>query len=114
MISRFSVNPWPASCPDQSHLDFWFWPVCLVELRKSTPGSSEDIEETVNSFARHLSIECIAKATDHITAVSKACFDVDGGAFEHRVKAARRRLFSLESSELSACLYGNVFMLGKM
>jgi hypothetical protein len=34
VISRYAEQPWPAKSPDLSPLDFWFWSVCLRELRR--------------------------------------------------------------------------------
>ena len=48
----------------------------------------------MNSFAMRLSIESTAKSTNNLTVFAEACVDVEGGAFEHGMKTARRA-FSL-------------------
>ncbi len=38
VIRRFTAWPWPANSPDLSVLGYWFWSVCLSELRKVFPN----------------------------------------------------------------------------
>ena len=54
VISNLTDRVWLPRSPDLSPLDFWLWGVCLAELRRSPPGSIEELKETVNAYADSL------------------------------------------------------------
>ena len=54
VISRHAERPWPARSPDMSPLDYWFWSVCLAELRRSPPSTLEELQETVGDYVDSL------------------------------------------------------------
>ena len=62
IISHNSALAWPSRSPDLSPLDFWFWSVCLRELRRVPPTSLEGLQETVNNFVQRLDKEEIIKS----------------------------------------------------
>ena len=79
-ISRFTARSWPARSPCLSPLDYWFWSVCLSELRRSPPHSPDELMDTVNQFAYSLEGE----------EIKKACNECKGGAFAYKLKKIRR------------------------
>ena len=88
--SRFTTHPWPAKSADHSPLDFWFWSVCLAELRRNPPTSLEELQATVEEYSNSLGEEEIKKACRHIMTRAKACLRARGGAFEYTLKKASR------------------------
>ena len=66
VISNLTDRVWPPRSPDLSPLDFWFWGICLSELRGSPPNSIEELKETINTYASCLNPEKIRKAVCHI------------------------------------------------
>ena len=62
MISRFTARPWPAKSPDLSVLDYWFWSVCLSELRGVPPNTLEELKEKVEALADFLEEEEVSGA----------------------------------------------------
>ena len=53
-------------------------------MRKAIQGLLENLKETVNSFARCLSLDNISMSVTHLDVRAKACIEVGGGAFEFR------------------------------
>ena len=90
VISNKTDRPWPTSSPDLSPLDFWFWGVCLDELRKNPPSSMEELRATINSLARRMSPAEIRKAVNNVAKRAKTCIAASGDNFEHLLKKARR------------------------
>ena len=78
VISRHTDIPWPARSPDMSPLDFWFWSVCLEELRRSPPSTLDELQEIVTDYA-----DSIDKAARDIIVRAKACKAALGGPFEY-------------------------------
>ena len=74
------------------HLDFWFWGICLAELRRSPPGSIEELKETVNSFAASLTPAEVKKAVCNILPRAEACIQANGASFEHKLKKKKRNV----------------------
>ena len=92
VISRNTAQPWPAKSPDMSPLDFWFWSVCLTELRRSPPNSLEELKNTVNDFADRLTREEVIKSARDLHIRAKCCKEAKGGAFEFKLKKYKRDL----------------------
>lgn len=92
VISRFTDRPWPARSPDLSPLDYWFWSVCMVELRKNPPNSLPDLVNTVGGYAASLNYDQISAAVKDVLPRANACIEADGGAFEYKLKGIKRRL----------------------
>lgn len=90
IISNKSERRWPPKSPDLSPLDYWFWSVCLAELRRSPPASIEELKQTVTEFANSLTPEEIKKAVGDIIPRAEACIMSNGGAFEYRLKKHKR------------------------
>ena len=92
IISRFTDIPWPSKSPDFSPLDYWFWSVCLQELRRHPPSTLEELVDTINEFAESLEDEEIRKAVKDIKPRAAACKNVSGGAFEYKLKKMKKKL----------------------
>ena len=90
VISNKTDRPWPTRSPDLSPLDFWFWGVCLVELRKHPPSSMAELRATINSLARRMSPAEIRKAVNNVAKRAETCIAANGDNFEHLLKKARR------------------------
>ena len=86
VISHFMDRIWPPRSPDLSPLDFWFWSVCLQELRRNPPRTIDQLKATVESFAASLTAEEISKAVNDILPRAEACILAEGGSFEHVLK----------------------------
>ena len=95
IISRLTEKPWPARSPDLSPLDYWFWSVCLGELRRSPPSSLDELQEIVENFVESLQEEEVIKATRNILKRAKVCKEAGGGAFEFRLKK-KQNMFAAE------------------
>ena len=83
VISNLTDRVWPPKSPDLSPLDYWFWGICLAELRRSPPSSMEELKETINEFAASLTPEDIRKAVGDIIPRAEACMLSNGEAFEY-------------------------------
>ena len=90
IISRFTARPWPSRSPCLSPLDYWFWSVCLAEVRKNCPASLDELINTVNQFACSLEEEAIRKACNNIKFRAQACIESDGGPFEFKLNKMER------------------------
>ena len=90
VISHKTDRPWPTRSPDLSPLDFWFWGVCLVELRRHPPSSMAELRATINSLARRMSRDEVKKAVNNVSKRAEACIAANGNNFEHLLKKARR------------------------
>ena len=90
VISRHAERPWPARSPDMSPLDYWFWSVCLAELRRSPPSTLEELQETVEDYVDSLGGDAVVKASRDILIRAKACKESGGGPFEYRLKKFKR------------------------
>lgn len=99
IISRHTPVPWPARSPDLSPLDFWFWSVCLAELRRNPPSSLDELKETVEVYSNTLEKEEIIKACRDILPRADACIQSGGGAFEYKLKKIKRKNRSLNNEE---------------
>ena len=62
VISRFTARPWPANSPNLSVLDYWFWSVCLSELRRFPPNTLEELKEKGEILADSLEEEEVSGA----------------------------------------------------
>ena len=50
------------------------------------PASLEELKEVVNDFCESLDPDEVRKAVRHIRRRAQACFEADGGHFEHNLK----------------------------
>ena len=83
----------PAKSTNLSLLDYyWFWSVCLVELRKNPPNSLPELVNTVERYAASLNKDQITAAVNAIPPRAKVCIESDGGAFEYKLKSFKERL----------------------
>ena len=92
VISRFTERPWPAISPDLSPLDYVFWSVCLVELRKNPPNSFLKLLNTVERYTVSLNKDQIITAVNDIILIDQACMESDGGAFEYKIKSLQKNV----------------------
>ena len=76
VISRLTDTPWPARSPDLSCLDYWFWSVCLSELRRCPASTLEEV----------------IRAARDITVRAKVCKQAQGGPFEFMLKKYKRNV----------------------
>ena len=90
VISHKTDRPWPPGSPDLSPLDYWFWSMCLAELRRCPPSSMEELREIVTAYALSLSPEEISKAVNHLRVRAEVCIGENGDNFEHLLKKHRR------------------------
>ena len=90
VISRLTDRPWPAKSTCLSPLDYWFWSVCLAELRRSCPSPMEELVETVTEYSESIEEEEIKKAVSNILKRAEMCIEAGGGAFEHRLKKSKK------------------------
>ena len=60
----FEMPPTPARSPDLSPLDYLFWSVCLVELRKNPPNSLPELVNTVERYDASLNKDQIITAVN--------------------------------------------------
>ena len=74
IISRFAARPWPSRSPCLSPLDYWFWSVCLSELRRSPPTSLDESMDIVNQCRQHAGEE-IKKACKNLRFRARACIE---------------------------------------
>ena len=86
VISNLTDRVWPPRSPDLSPLDFWFWGICLSELRRSPPNSIEELKETINTYASCFNPKEIRKAVCHIIPRAKYSILANGTAFEQKLK----------------------------
>ena len=49
LISFKTPRPWPAKSPDLSLLDYWFWSVAMVEVRRVQPNTLEELTSCVKA-----------------------------------------------------------------
>ena len=49
LISFKTPRPWPAKSPDISLLDYWFWSVAMVEVRRVQPNTLEELTSCVKA-----------------------------------------------------------------
>ena len=82
----YIFTPKPVKSPDLSPLDYWFWSVCLVELRKNSLNSIPEIVYTVERYAASLNKDQIITALNDILPRAQACIEYDGGAFDYKPK----------------------------
>ena len=94
IISRCTETPCLAKSPDLSPLDYWFWSQCLAELRRNPTNNIQHqvLKNTINTFAETITNEQVLKAVSDITARARCCIQVNGGAFEYKLKKMKRRL----------------------
>ena len=95
IISRLTERPWPARSLNLSPLDYWFWSVCLGELRRSPPSSLDELQKIVENFVENLQEEEVIKATRNILKRAKVCKEAGGGTFEFRLKK-KQNMFAAE------------------
>ena len=81
-------------CPDLSPLDYWFWSQCLAELRRNPTNNIQHqvLKNTINTIAEKITNEQVSKAVSDITARARCCIQVNGGAFEYKLKKMKHRL----------------------
>ena len=72
--------------------DYWLWSVCLQEIRRVKPASLEELKEVVNNFCESLDPDEVRKAVRHIRRRAQACFEAEGGHFEHKLKKKNNNL----------------------
>ena len=92
IFRRSGALAWPARSPDLSPLDYWFWSICLGELRRSPPSSLDDLQETINNFVQNLAREEIIRSARDVQIRAGACVQANGGTFEHRLKKFKRNV----------------------
>ena len=81
----------PTRSHDLSPLDFWYWNVCEVELRRHPPSSMAELRATINSLAKRMSLAEIRKAVNNMSKRTEDCIAVRGDNFKHLLKKARAR-----------------------
>ena len=86
VISKLTNRPWPAKNPCLSPLDYWFWSVCLQELRRTPPNTIEELIETVNDVTDSLEEEEVRKAVGNIMKRAESSLYDKGGAIEYKLK----------------------------
>ena len=74
------------------NMDYWFWSVCLVELRKNPSNSLPELVNTVARYTASLNTDQIITAVNDIPPRARACIEYDGGAFEYKLKYLKKRL----------------------
>ena len=77
--------------PDLSPLDYWFWSVCLVELRKNPSNSLPELVYTVAKYAASLNKDQIITAVNDMLPRAQACIASDGEAFKYELKYFKKR-----------------------
>ena len=90
MARSVALSVFADGSPDLSPLDFWFWGVCLVELRRHPPSSMAELRATINSLARRMNAEEVKKSVNNVSKRAEAYIAVNGDNFEHLLKKARR------------------------
>ena len=67
-----------------SCLAYWFWSVCLAELRRSTPDTLEELHETVTEYADSVTREEVIRNARDVTVRTRSCIAAraQGGPFE--------------------------------
>ena len=73
-------------------IDYWFWSVCLVKLRRNTPNSLPELTNTVERHAASLNKDRLLTAVNDILPRAQACIGSDGGAFEYKLKSSKKKL----------------------
>ena len=74
------------------NFDYWFWSICLGELRRSLPSSLDVLQETVNNFVQNLAREEIIRSARDVQIRARACVQANGGTFEHMLKKFKRNV----------------------
>ena len=92
IISGRTQRPCPAKSPCLAPNDYWLWSVCLQEIRRVKPASLEELKEVVNNFCESLDPDEVRKAVRHIRRRAQACFEAEGGHFEHKLKKKNNNL----------------------
>ena len=100
IISRHTSIPWWAKSPDLSTLDFWFWYVCLAELRRNPPSSIQELVDTVEYCLASLEKDVIIRACRDILPRAAACMECSWGAFEYKLKKIKCSSTGLVNEEL--------------
>ena len=83
VISRLTDTIWPAKSPDLSPLDFWFWGVAMVEVRRVQPSTLDELKQVVEDFAEEMNSETINKAAEAVLTRSQVCLERGGRVFEY-------------------------------
>ena len=66
---------------------YWFWSICLVELRKNPSNSLPELVNTVEGYAVSLNKDQIITLVNDILPRES-----DGGAFEYKLKSFQKKL----------------------
>ena len=74
VISWFTAQPWPAKSPKLSMLDYWFWSLCLSELKRFPPNTLEELKEKGEILADSL--------TPVLRKWARVCQHINGAAVE--------------------------------
>ena len=64
----------------------------IEEIRRVKPASLEELKEVVNNFCESLDPDEVRKAVRHIRRRAQACFEAEGGHFEHKLKKKNNNL----------------------
>ena len=91
-MSRFTERPWPAKSSDLSPLDYWFWSVCLIELRKNPPNSLPQLVIIMERYDTNLNKDQIINTVNDILPRAQAWIESDGGSFGYKLKSFKKRL----------------------
>ena len=51
-------------CKFEQNMDYWFWSVCLVELKKNPPNSLPELVNTVERYAACLNKDQVSTAVN--------------------------------------------------
>ena len=84
-----SPGPLRDPSPDLSPLDYWFWSVCLAELRRSPPSSLDELKDIVENYVDSLQEQEVIKATRNMMKRAKACREAVRGPFEFKLKKTK-------------------------
>ena len=77
-------------CKLGQNMNYWFWSVCLVEIRKNPPNSLPELVNTVERYAASLNKDQIITAVNDILPIVKACIEYDGGALSTNRNPSRK------------------------
>ena len=64
----------------------------LYDIKYIRPLKLGLTKNTINTFAETITNEQVLKAVSDITARARCCIQVNGGAFEYKLKKMKRRL----------------------
>ena len=90
MAQQVHLPPQALLHPYMSPLDYWFWSVCLAELRRSPPTTMEELITTMEDIKNSIEEQDVRGACRSILHRAQDCIEAEGGTFEHMLKKARQ------------------------